>query len=249
MRAVESFDYIPATLDEEILGAQRPAVATLRSDEERLALVHEELTAGFEALKDIGPAATVWGSARVPEGHPDYEHARELGRKLGEAGLAVITGGGPGLMEAANRGAREAGACSVGLRIELPFEQEMNRYVDLGLRFHYFFTRKLMFVRYASGFVALPGGFGTLDELFEALVLIQTKRMRSFPVVLMRPDYWNGLLEWVRGPLTAEDKIAAADVDLMQVTGDSDEAVRIICAGARDQGMDPAARAGPGSGP
>src|SRR4051812_16215062 len=234
MRQMESFGYMPATQDEEILGAQRPAVATLRSDEERLALVQEELSTGFTALKDFGPAATVWGSARVPEGHPDYELGRALGRKLGEAGLAVITGGGPGLMEAANRGAREAGACSVGLRIELPFEQDMNSYVDLGLHFHYFFTRKLMFVRFASGFVALPGGFGTLDELFEALVLIQTRRMRSFPVVLMRPDYWEGLVHWLREPPTAEGKVAPADVDLMQVTGDADEAVRIICAGADD---------------
>jgi uncharacterized protein (TIGR00730 family) len=152
-------------------------------------------------------------------------------------------------MEAANRGARDAGTCSVGLRIELPFEQGMNPYVDLGLHFHYFFTRKLMFVRYASGFVGLPGGFGTLDELFEALVLIQTRRMRSFPVVLLRSAYWSGLLDWLRDAPTAEGKIAAADVDLLHVTDDPDEAVELICAGARDQGMDPGARAGPGSGP
>jgi uncharacterized protein (TIGR00730 family) len=245
---MESFGYVPATLDEEILGAERPAVATLRTDEERLELIREELTSGFETLKDIGPAATVWGSARVPEGHPDYELGRAIGRKLGEAGLAVITGGGPGLMEAANRGAQEAGACSVGLRIELPFEQGMNRYVDLGLHFHYFFTRKLMFVRYASGFVALPGGFGTLDELFEALTLIQTRRVRSFPVALMRSDYWEGLTGWLRGPVTGEGKIAAADVDLMRVTDDADEAVELIRAGARDQGMEPGARGAPGSG-
>jgi uncharacterized protein (TIGR00730 family) len=246
---MESFGYVPATLDEEILGAQRPAVATLRSDAERIALVEEELRTGFEALKDIGPAVTVWGSARVPESHPDYELGRAVGRKLGEAGLAVITGGGPGLMEAANRGARDAGACSVGLRIELPFEQDMNQYVDLGLHFHYFFTRKLMFVRYASGFVALPGGFGTLDELFEALTLIQTHRVRSFPVVLMRPDYWEGLLGWLRGPVTSEAKVAAADVDLLRTTSDIDEAARLICAGARDQGLEPGAARAPGTGP
>jgi len=246
---MESFGYMPATQDEEILGAQRPAVATLRSDEERLALVQEELSTGFDALEDIGPAATVWGSARVPEGHPDYELGRELGRKLGEAGLAVITGGGPGLMEAANRGARDVGACSVGLRIELPFEQEMNPYVDVGLRFHYFFTRKLMLVRYASGFVALPGGFGTLDEMFEALVLIQTKRVRNFPLVLMRRDYWGGLLDWLRDPVVSEEKVSPGDLDLMGLTDDVDEAVDLICAGARDQGLEPGAGAAAGSGP
>jgi uncharacterized protein (TIGR00730 family) len=142
-------------------------------------------------------------------------------------------------MEAVNRGAREAGVRSVGLGIELPSEQKMNRYVDLPLHFHYFFTRKLMFVRYASGFVVLPGGFGTLDELFEAVTLIQTRRIRSFPVVLMGSDYWSGLLEWLRERLVAENKIAAADVDLMRVTDDTAEAVQLICAGARDQGMAP----------
>jgi uncharacterized protein (TIGR00730 family) len=161
----------------------------------------------------------------------------------------VITGGGPGLMEAANRGARDAGVRSVGLRIELPFEQGMNPYVDLPLHFDYFFTRKLMFVRYASGFVVLPGGFGTLDELFEALTLIQTRRVRSFPVVLMGSDYWGGLVDWLHAHAEAEHKVGPADVALLRVTDDPDEAVELICAGARDQGMDPAAPAGPGSGP
>ena len=162
-----------------------------------------------------------------------------MARKLGEAGLAVITGGGPGLMEAANRGAREAGARSVGLRIELPFEQKMNRYVDLPLHFHYFFTRKLMFVRYASGFVVLPGGFGTLDELFEALTLIQTHRVRSFPVVLMDRRYWDGLTDWLRDTVAAEGKIAPSDIDLLTMSDDPDQIAEIIRAGARDQGMEP----------
>jgi uncharacterized protein (TIGR00730 family) len=236
---VELDRHRPITHDEEIIGAESPAVPTLRSDDERLAKVHQELAAGFDALKGIGPAASVFGSARVPEGHPQYDLGRSVGFQLGQAGLAVITGGGPGLMEAVNRGAREAGVRSVGLGIELPAEQKMNRYVDLPLHFHYFFTRKLMFVRYASGFVVLPGGFGTLDELFEAVTLIQTRRARSFPVVLMGSDYWSGLLEWLRERLVAENKIAAADVDLMRVTDDTAEAVQLICAGARDQGMAP----------
>jgi uncharacterized protein (TIGR00730 family) len=236
---VELDRHRPITPDEEIIGAESPAVPTLRSDDERLAQVHRELAAGFDALKGIGPAASVFGSARVPEGHPQYDLGRSVGFQLGQAGLAVITGGGPGLMEAVNRGAREAGARSVGLGIELPSEQKMNPYVDLPLHFHYFFTRKLMFVRYASGFVVLPGGFGTLDELFEAVTLIQTRRALSFPVVLMGSDYWSGLLEWLRERLVAENKIAAADLDLMRVTDDTAEAVQLICAGARDQGMAP----------
>jgi uncharacterized protein (TIGR00730 family) len=229
----------PEILDEEILGAERPAVATVRSEEERIASIERELRRGFQALAGLGPAVSLFGSARVPEGDPEYELARTVARRLGEAGLAIITGGGPGLMEAANRGARDAGARSVGLRIDLPFEQGMNSYVDLPLDFHYFFTRKLMFVRYASGFVVLPGGFGTLDELFEAVTLIQTRRIRSFPVVLFGTDYWAGLLDWIEGRLAAEGKIAPADVALMSVTDDPDEVVRTICGGARDQGLAP----------
>jgi uncharacterized protein (TIGR00730 family) len=244
---MELFGSFPLTPDAEMLGAQRPAVPTERSDEERLARVQEELATGFEALADLGPAVTIFGSARVPEGDPQYEFARTVARKLGEAGLAVITGGGPGLMEAANRGAQEAGARSVGLRIELPFEQEMNRYVDLPLHFHYFFTRKLMFVRYASGFVVLPGGFGTLDELFEALTLIQTHRVRSFPVVLVDRPYWDGLTDWLRDTLAAEGKIARADVDLLTLSDDPNEVAEIIRAGARDQGMEPAGPGAPGT--
>ena len=159
----------PATPDEELLGAERPAVLTERTEEERLDRIRAELVAGYEALGDLGCAVSVFGSARTATDHPDYALARETARRLGEAGFAVITGGGPGIMEAANRGAKEAGMTSVGLNIELPFEQGANAYQDVSLRFHYFFTRKVMFVRFASAFVVLPGGFGTLDELFEAL--------------------------------------------------------------------------------
>jgi uncharacterized protein (TIGR00730 family) len=178
----------------------------------------------------------------VPEDHPQYDFARTIARRLGEAGLSIVTGGGPGLMEAANRGARDAGVRSVGLRIELPFEQGMNRFVDLGLHFDYFFTRKLMFVRYASGFVVLPGGFGTLDELFDALTLIQTGRVRHFPVVLVGTDYWGGLLAWLREHAAGEGKIAPADHELLQMTDDPDRVVELVCQGARDQGLTVAER-------
>src|SRR6266545_370599 len=174
----------------------------IRGDVRRIA---EEFRVGFALVEQIDrPGATVFGSARVGEEHPAYRSAREAGRLLAEAGFAVVTGGGPGVMEAANRGAQEAGVTSVGLNIELPFEQAQNRYVDLGLRFHYFFTRKVMFVRYASAFVVFPGGFGTLDELFEALTLIQTGKIRHFPVVLVRSGFWGGLIDWLRERLAAD---------------------------------------------
>ena len=227
----------PGSSDEEILGAERPAVASVETEEERLALIRDELIAGFEALGGLGPAVSIWGSARVPEGHREYDLASRVARRLGERGLAVITGGGPGLMEAANRGAREAGVRSVGLRIELPFEQGMNPYVDLPLHFHYFFTRKLMFVRYACAFVVLPGGFGTLDELFEALTLIQTRRVRDFPVVLVGTGYWTGLVDWLRERTLAEAKIAAEDLAIVEVSDDPDEVAALVWAGVRAQGL------------
>ena len=227
----------PGSRDEEMISAERPAVQTLDGDEERLALIRDELVTGFEALSGLGPAVSVWGSARVAAGTPEYERGVEVGRKLGEAGLAVITGGGPGMMEAANRGAREAGVRSVGLRIELPFEQVMNPYVDLPLHFHYFFTRKLMFVRYASAFVALPGGFGTMDELFEVVTLIQTRRVYDFPVVLVGHDYWDGLLTWVRERVAAEGKVTPEDVDIMTVSDDPDEVASIVWDAACVQGL------------
>ena len=212
-------------------------MASIETEEERLALVHDELVNGFEALSGLGPAVSLWGSARVPEGDPEYELARAVARRLGQEGLAIITGGGPGLMEAANRGARDAGVRSVGLRIELPFEQGMNPYVDLPLHFHYFFTRKLMFVRYASAFVALPGGFGTLDELFEVVTLIQTDRVRDFPVVLVGSEYWTGLLDWIRERPLAEGKLGPADLGILQVSDDPDEVASIVWDAARVQGL------------
>jgi uncharacterized protein (TIGR00730 family) len=160
----------------------------------------------------VGKAVSIFGSARTPRDHPRYAAARALARRLGEEGYAIITGGGPGIMEAANRGAREAGAVSVGLGIDLPHEQSLNDYVDVPLTFHYFFTRKVMFVRYASGFVVFPGGFGTLDELFEAATLRQTQKIRYFPIVLYDSGYWSGLVEWLRGTVRASGNIAATDV-------------------------------------
>jgi uncharacterized protein (TIGR00730 family) len=229
----------PATYDEEMLEAGSPAVATTQAEAERLERVHHELAEGFETLGRIGRAVSIFGSARVDEKDPAYRLARRTARMLGEAGFATITGGGPGVMEAANRGALEAGACSVGLNIELPFEQQANPYVDIALRFHYFFTRKVMFVRFACGFVVFPGGFGTLDELFEALTLIQTGKTRHFPVILVERSYWQGLIDWCRERLLAEGKIAPADLDLMRVVDDPAEVVRAIGEAAVLQGHAP----------
>jgi uncharacterized protein (TIGR00730 family) len=231
----------PATPDEELLGAERPAVAVEHTEQERLDRIQQELATGFDALAGIARGVSVFGSARVAPDHPDYALARATARCLGEAGFAVITGGGPGIMEAANRGAQEAGATSVGLNIELPFEQGANAFQDISLRFHYFFTRKVMFVRYASAFVVFPGGFGTLDELFEALLLIQTGKIRHFPVVLVGGAFWDGLVHWLRDRLAADALIASADLELLATTDDPDEVVAIVKRGAERQGLQPAA--------
>jgi uncharacterized protein (TIGR00730 family) len=211
---------MPATLDEEIIAAQERDVVSTLSDASRIQRIRRELQMGFDALAHVGPAASFFGSARTSPDDPEYALARNTARIVGEAGLAIITGGGPGAMEAANRGARDAGALSIGLNIELPFEQGLNTHCDIGLEFHYFFTRKIMFVRYASGFVAFPGGFGTLDETFEALTLIQTGKVRHFPVVLVGSDYWGGLVDWIRERLLGEGKISPHDIDLLYVTDD-----------------------------
>jgi uncharacterized protein (TIGR00730 family) len=193
--------------------------------------MREELATGFELLRDLGPAVCVWGSARTAAGHPEYELARRAGRAIGEAGFAVITGGGPGAMEAANRGARDAGATSVGLNIELPHEQEPNPHVDIALTFRYFFVRKLMFVRYSTALVAFPGGFGTLDELFEVMTLIQTGKTVDHPVVMVGSDYWSGLVDWMRSRLLDEGRISAGDFAIPELADDPDEIVAIACAG------------------
>jgi hypothetical protein len=231
----------PATYDEEIIHAESPRVEVTQTDEERLARIDRELRRGFEALKDVCPAACVFGSARTAEGDAEYEHARAVGRALGEAGLSVITGGGPGTMEAANRGARDVGAVSVGLNIELPHEQGLNPYVDIGVEFHYFFTRKLMFARYSQSFVVFPGGFGTLDEFFEVLTLMQTDKARDVPVVLAGgdepgEDYWDGLLAWVRSALLEPGRISPPDVELAARCNDPAEIAAIAKCGTVARG-------------
>jgi uncharacterized protein (TIGR00730 family) len=195
----------------------------------RIFKIIAEFVDGFEELSDIYPAVSVFGSARVPENDPSYEVGRHLGRSLVEAGFSVITGGGPGMMEAANRGAHEAGGNSVGLRIQLPQEQESNPYVTTGVDFRYFFVRKVMFVKYAVAYIILPGGFGTMDELFEALTLIQTNRIKPFPVILLGKDYWGDLVAWIKNTMFEKNSmISEADLDLFQVLDDPEEAVAAI---------------------
>jgi uncharacterized protein (TIGR00730 family) len=215
------------TEDEKLLTrARRPDF--LDTDPWRALRILSEFVEGFDALATVGPAVTVFGSARTPPDDPVYELARSIGFNLAERGYAVITGGGPGAMEAANRGCQEAGGLSVGCNIELPHEQALNSYVDLGIEFRYFFARKTMFVKYADAFVILPGGFGTLDELFEALVLIQTGKVRDFPVVLVGTRYWEGLIRWLREVQLPAGAITAHDVELLRLTDDPDEVVSIV---------------------
>jgi uncharacterized protein (TIGR00730 family) len=223
-----------ATEDEKLLGGrtmERPAF--LETDTWRALRILSEFVEGFEALAGVGRAVAVFGSARTPEGHPTYELARRIGGELAKAGFAVITGGGPGAMEAANRGAHEAGGLSIGCNIELPHEQHLNPYVDLSVEFHYFFARKTMFVKYADAFVIMPGGFGTLDELFESLTLIQTGKIRNFPVVLMGHAYWDGLIDWMREVQVPAGAIAPADLELLRITDDPAEAVELVTAYAK----------------
>jgi hypothetical protein len=215
----------PASLDEELLEAETTAILSELTDAQRVLRIQDELRAGFRTLDHIGKAVSFFGSARTPPDHPRYQAAREMARELGHAGFAIITGGGPGIMEAANRGARDAGVPSVGLGIDLPGEQGVNDYVDVALDFHYFFARKVMFVRYASGFVVFPGGFGTLDELFEAATLRQTEKIRYFPIVLVGSDYWAGLVDWLRDPVLAEGNIGPADLEALAVR---DRAVEVL---------------------
>lgn len=206
------------------------ASAFTHSDPWRVLRIGGEFVAGFDALAELGPAISIFGSARVGEDDPSYAAARALGGKLAVAGFATITGGGPGIMEAANRGASEANGISVGLNIELPHEQGVNEFVNLPLNFRYFFVRKTMFVKYAQGFVIFPGGFGTLDEMFEALTLIQTGKLGNFPVVLYDRTFWQGLLDWIEGQLAGTAKISNSDRDLLVVTDDIDEIVETMVA-------------------
>ncbi len=209
----------------------RPAF--LDTDPWRALRILAEFVEGFDALATIGPAITVFGSARVNEGSPVYEQAREIGKRLAAEGYAIITGGGPGVMEAANRGCQEGGGMSVGCNIELPKEQEINPYVDLGVEFRYFFARKTMFVKYADGFVIMPGGFGTMDELFESLTLLQTGKIHGFPIILVGRRYFGGLIDWIRSTLLEQGMIGPDDLDLIQLTDDPAEVVQIVRRSAR----------------
>ncbi|WP_298459466.1 TIGR00730 family Rossman fold protein [uncultured Cellulomonas sp.] len=216
---------VPATTTDQHLLAGPGNTDWLHGDPWRVMRIQSEFVEGFGALAEVGPAVSVFGSARTKPDHPDYAMAVEVGRGLVEAGYAVITGGGPGIMEAANKGASEAGGLSVGLGIELPFEQGMNPYVDLGVNFRYFFARKTMFVKYAEGFVVLPGGFGTFDELFEALTLVQTHKVTGFPLVLVGRDYWTGLLDWLRSAVLGRGMIGEIDLELITLVDDPRDAV------------------------
>jgi len=218
------------TEDEMLLESPTAPAPTdfTKSDPWRVFRIMGEFVEGFDTLAGVGPAVTVFGSARVLPDHEQYRLAEETARGLVDAGFAVITGGGPGIMEAANKGAHEADGVSIGCNIELPFEQGTNPWVDISINFRYFFVRKTMFVKYAEAFIIFPGGFGTLDELFEALTLIQTEKVRDFPVVLFGSDYWKGLLDWIRATMLAEGKISPDDLELLVVTDSPAEAVRIV---------------------
>lgn len=216
------------TEDTELL---RPRLADAQfqdTDTWRTLRIMGEFVEGFDALAKVGQAVSIFGSARIGRRNRYYGAARRLAAALSREGFAIITGGGPGIMEAANRGARDAGGVSIGCNIELPFEQGLNEYVDLGMEFRYFFVRKVMFVKYAEGFVIFPGGYGTLDELFEALTLIQTGKVEHFPVILFGSDYWDGMMRWIRDKPLYEEKISPGDIDLLTVTDSVEEACRVM---------------------
>jgi uncharacterized protein (TIGR00730 family) len=221
-----------STTDQRLLDS-RGSSDWVHTDPWRVLRIQAEFVEGFGALAELGPAIAVFGSARTPDEHPSYAIGEQIGRKLVEAGFAVITGGGPGAMKAANKGASEAGGVSVGLGIELPFESGLNEWADVGINFRYFFARKTMFVKYSQGYIVLPGGLGTLDELFEALTLVQTGKITRFPVALVGVDYWSGLIDWLRGTALADGKISEKDFDMFVITDDIDEAVAMMVA-ARD---------------
>ncbi len=218
------------TSDTQLLRPQESA-DWLYEDPWRVLRIQAEFVEGFGALSEVGAAVSVFGSARTPQDSPYWEKAHRVGELLAEAGVAVMTGGGPGAMEAANKGAWDAGGTSIGLGIELPHEQSMNQWINIGINFRYFFARKTMFVKYSSGFIVMPGGFGTMDELFEALTLVQTTKIDSFPIVLVGSSYWTGLLDWIRETMVAEGTISPGDVDLLKIVDDPEEAVRLVLRG------------------
>src|SRR5216683_6536930 len=221
-------EFIPSTTTDQRLLDRRGPSDWVHTDPWRVLRIQAEFVEGFGLLAELGPAVSVFGSARSVRGTNEYDRAERIGAGLASAGYAVITGGGPGIMEAANRGAVSANGISVGLGIELPIEQGLNEYVEIGLEFRYFFVRKTMFVKYSQAFVVLPGGFGTLDELFEAVTLVQTGKITKFPIVLVGGSYWSGLLAWLRDVVSGEGKVSPGDLDLLSIADDPDEVVRII---------------------
>jgi uncharacterized protein (TIGR00730 family) len=236
---------IRATEDRKFLQKPQLDLTFLESDAWRALRIMGEFVEGFDSLAPLGTAITVFGSARTSPRDPMYQAAELLGRRLAETGFTVITGGGPGIMEAANKGCKEAGGISVGCTIELPHEQAANPYCDIAINFRYFFVRKTMFVKYAQGFVIFPGGYGTLDELFEALTLVQTGKIEHFPIVLFGGDYWRGLLEWIGDRLAAERKIDPVDMNLVQLTDDVEEVVSLMIRAARREAAERAAETRP----
>ena len=226
-----------STTDQRLLDSRGPT-DWVHADPWRVLRIQAEFVEGFGSLAELGPAICVFGSARTRTDEWAYQTGERLGAALVDAGYAVITGGGPGVMQAANKGASEAGGVSVGLGIELPFEQGLNPYVELGIDFRYFFARKTMFVKYSQGYIVLPGGFGTLDELFEAITLAQTRKVTRFPVVLMGAGYWQGLLDWLHGTVEAGGKVSPGDFAMLSITDDVDEAVDIIVAAEQERDSD-----------
>ena len=238
-------DFIPKTTTDQRLLDRRGPSDWVHTDPWRVMRIQAEFVEGFGLLAELGSAVSVFGTARAEPGSAEYEQAEAIARGLAEAGYAVITGGGPGVMEAANKGAATSGGVSVGLGIELPMEQGLNGYVEIGLEFRYFFVRKTVFIKYSQAFVVLPGGFGTLDELFEALTLVQTGKITRFPIVLVGTDYWSGLISWIRQRVLAGGMISEGDQDLLTVVDDPAEVVNIIKrAHAQRNGSDPDGQAG-----
>jgi uncharacterized protein (TIGR00730 family) len=220
--------HIPQTTTDQRLLDRRGPSDWVHTDPWRVLRIQAEFVEGFGLLAELGPAVSIFGSARTEVGSPEYQRTERIAAGLARAGYSVITGGGPGIMEAANKGATSANGVSVGLGIELPLEQGLNDYVEIGLEFRYFFVRKMMFVKYSQAFVVLPGGFGTLDELFEAITLVQTGKITKFPIVLVGTEYWSGLLDWIEHVMVPEGNIAFGDMQLLQVVDDPAEVVQII---------------------
>jgi uncharacterized protein (TIGR00730 family) len=233
---------IPATTTDQRLLDRRGPSDWVHTDPWRVLRIQAEFVEGFGLLAELGAAVSVFGSARTPRDTPEYTLAEQIAAELSRAGYALITGGGPGIMEAINKGAAEAGGVSVGLGIELPTEMGLNDYVNVGLEFRYFFVRKTMFIKYSQAFVVLPGGFGTMDELFEAVTLVATGKITRFPIVLVGREYWSGLLSWLREKVLAEGNIHAEELDLITVVDEPEEVVKIITKAHAEAGLDPPRR-------